>query len=51
MKHYKYTVVFTDFNFQIVYAFCEKEARILAQAEQIKKGLSYNIDFVKMERE
>ena len=50
MKKYKYRVVFTNFNVEIVYAFCEKEARILAQAEQIKKGLNYNIDFVKNER-
>lgn len=49
MNHSKFTVVFTNHNFEIVWAFCKKEAIILAQAKQINKGCSYNVAFVKDE--
>jgi DNA-dependent RNA polymerase auxiliary subunit epsilon len=47
MKQYKFIVMFTNHCNETVYAFNVKEARILAQAEQIKKGNSYNIEFIK----
>jgi len=47
MKHSKFIVVFTNHNNITVYAFHVKEAIILAQAEMINKGLSYNVEFVK----
>ena len=47
MKKYKFIVVFTDHNYVEVESLNETEARILAQAEQIKKGLSYMISHVK----
>ena len=47
MKQYKYKVIFTNHCFEIVHAGNKKEAIILAQAEQIKKGNTYNVEFVK----
>jgi hypothetical protein len=47
VKPYKFIVVFTTHQFEIVHAFLSTEAKILAQAEQIKKGNSYNVDFIK----
>jgi len=40
-------VVFKNHCNETVYATDIKQARILAQAEQIKKGNSYNIAFIK----
>lgn len=42
-------VVFANHTFQSVQALNKKEAIILAQAEQIKKGLGYTVQFVKDE--
>lgn len=42
MKYYQYLVQFIK-GYELVYAMCEQEAVILAQAERIKKGLSYEI--------
>lgn len=44
-----FVVVFTDYNFIKVMASCRTEAVILAQAEQIKEGNTYMINFVKDE--
>lgn len=49
MKHSKFVVVFSNHTFQSVRAFNKKESIILAQAEQIKKGLGYTVQFVKDE--
>lgn len=49
MRDYLYTVVFANHNFEQVTASSKKQAVILAQAEQIKKGNSYMIAFVKNE--
>ena len=49
MKKEKFTVVFTTFCFEEAMAFSKNQAIILAQAEQIKKGNKYNVDFVKDE--
>lgn len=46
MKPYKFNVVFTNHNVETVYTFNQYAAKILAQAEQIKKGNSYNVEFV-----
>lgn len=46
MKQNRYTVVFHTGQQVLVSAFCEKEAIILAQADQIKKGNAYNVSFV-----
>jgi hypothetical protein len=45
----EYTVVFTNHCFENVTAFGVKQAAILAQAEQIKKGHSFNIELIKDE--
>lgn len=47
MKTYKFIVIFTNHEIETVFASDAKEAKILAQAKQIKKGNSYNIDHVK----
>jgi hypothetical protein len=44
-----FTVVFTNHNYEQVYAQTRKEAVVLAQAEQIKKGNTYIVNFVKDE--
>lgn len=49
MKDDFYTVVFTNWNFEQVIASSRKQAIILAQAEQIKKGNSFMVNFVKNE--
>ena len=41
-----FTVYFTDGKCETVQAMSEAEARILAQAERIKAGLSYEIEDV-----
>jgi hypothetical protein len=41
MRTYKIKVTFNYYDFVVVNAFNEKEAGILAQAEQIKQGKSY----------
>lgn len=47
MRNEKFIVVFTNHNFEVVIAGCKDEAIILAQAKQIKKGNSHNVEFVK----
>ena len=47
MKTTKYDVVFTNHNVWSVNAFNLSRARILGQAEQIKRGCSHNIEFVR----
>lgn len=49
MKIYSFVVVFTSHAIQKVLAGNRKEAVILAQGEQIKAGLEYNVEFVKKE--
>lgn len=49
MKSYEFTVVFTNHTFRVVYTGNREQAIILAQAEQIKAGMSYNVCFVKDE--
>lgn len=49
MKTTNYTVAFTNHCFENVSAFNVQEAAILAMAEQIKKGHSYNICFIRDE--
>jgi hypothetical protein len=49
MNKHKYTVIFVSGAQMEVEAFCSEEAIILAQAERIKAGLSY--DVLKVERE
>ena len=51
MKPYKYIIVFSNHCFEEVYASSKKPAVILAQAEQIKKGNSYNVTCVKWYRD
>ncbi|MFA5340207.1 MAG: hypothetical protein WC332_00375 [Clostridia bacterium] len=43
MKKTRYRVYFESNRLCIIWAFCEKEAMILAQAEEIKKGNNYNV--------
>ena len=43
MKNYLYLTRFKTGEFETVWAGCVKTARILAQAEQIKKGNRYAI--------
>jgi hypothetical protein len=51
MKPSRYKVIFdTDIEVEIL-AFCKKEAVILAQAEQIKKGNRYTVFSVEKIRE
>jgi hypothetical protein len=47
MKPKKWLVIFETGRSEIVTAFCEKEAGILAQAEQIKAGNLYTIKTIK----
>ena len=49
MRHKEFTIVFTNHNYERLDAFCKREAVILAQARQIEKGNSYNVEFVKDE--
>jgi hypothetical protein len=46
---YHFIVIFTDHNYQEVYASIKREAVILAQARQIEAGLNYNVVAVKKE--
>jgi len=46
MKKEEYTVTFVTGQEEIVYAFCESEAKILAQAQQILKGNDYTVKII-----
>lgn len=46
MKHDCYKVIFTSLKESIVYCNWTEEAKILAQAEQINLGNSYNVSKV-----
>ena len=50
MKNTKFIVVFTNHNYEQVFAVGKQQAVILAQAKQIHKGNSYNVAFVKDEK-
>jgi len=43
MKQTEFTITFKSCKFVRVMAFCAKEACIVAQADMIKAGLSYDI--------
>lgn len=47
MRHIKYLVTFTTGQTEIVYCFNPMEAKILAQAEQIKKGHDFEVSSLK----
>lgn len=46
MKHTKFIIEFITMIQETVYAFSEREAVILAQAKQIKKGNQYKISHI-----
>ncbi len=46
MNEQEYRVIFFNGEFEDVHAFSTSEAMILAQAEQIKKGNSYEVKSV-----
>ena len=46
MRRELYTVIFFKGDPVKVYAFCEKEAAIVAQAQKIKDGLDYVYDHI-----
>jgi hypothetical protein len=50
MRHYEFTVVFTNHMFKKVHTFNRKDAEILAKAAMISEGLSHNGAFVKDEK-
>ena len=50
MNTKRFIVVFTNHCYEEVNAFGRSGAIILAQAEQIKKGNSYSVAFVKNEK-
>jgi hypothetical protein len=45
MKRHRYEVYFFS-KFIVLYAFNEKEAKILAQARMINDGLDYTVNYV-----
>ncbi len=47
MKKNYYQITFRDRTIGMIHAFTSKEARILAQAEQIKLGYDYKIEKIK----
>ena len=49
MKPRKFMVAFTNGNYEMIFAVGPEQAVIVAQAKQINKGLSYDVDFVKDE--
>ena len=51
MKDNKYTVIFTNHNYEIVFARTKAEAIILAQARMIQAELSHNVEGVKDEND
>lgn len=49
MKQNKYKVYFVTGQIELVYAGGTESARILAQAEQIKKGHDYTVESIMVE--
>ena len=46
MKPRKFEIVFKSGQIEYVFTFSVPQAKILGQAEQIKKGNTYDVDYV-----
>lgn len=51
MKFIKYTVTFVTGIVEVIYALNKVEAKILAQAQQIRLGNSYTVKSIKEDRD